>query len=158
MKFRQTIHVAFKDMTAFRASPLEYVRSIYQAGRDEPDARYTSMCVICSILSASVGNSEYDLFDGASVQMTLVALVYQPGGVMLVHLSRGKSGELVGRLVEDHIKSTVRLLDPPAHINLTNNFLQWVKVEDWQCQIMDKLVVIGRTTQVQPARPSPISA
>jgi hypothetical protein len=91
-----------------------------------------------------VGNSEYDLFDGANVRMTIIALVYTPGGVVLAHFSRGKSGELVGRLIEDNIKSTVRLLDPPEKFNLNTQFLQWVKIEDWQCQIMDKLVVIGR--------------
>ena len=142
LNFKQHIQVPFVKIATFRKSPIGYVSDYYQTDNN----KYTTMGIVCNVMNIHILSGSYDLHDGISVHLQIVALVYRPvvGQKMLVHLLKGRTGDIIGRIIDNDINSTVRFIEPPPqNINLNDQFLMWIKVESWQCQLMDKIVIIG---------------
>ncbi len=142
--FKQNFQVQYIDKMTFENNPTQFVHNYYQTDNN----KYTSMGVITTVIHVKLNQGRFDIIEGLVVNITVRALVYCPviGSIIPVVIKQERP-EFIGCVLTDDIKSAVHLIEQPPPINdeiVYPLLIKYVNIISWQCQIMDKLIIIGK--------------
>ncbi len=144
--FKQHFQVQYIDKLSFETNPTKFVNDYYQKDNN----RYTSMGVINTVINVKINHGRFDIIEGLIVYISVRALVFCPViGTTIPVVIKQEHPEFLGRVLAEDIRSSVHLIEQPEkHENDAYSLLiKNVNIISWQCQIMDKLIIIGKLVE-----------